>query len=96
MYAPQTLAAFTEQLEIGIVGLGAEYAAPCPRSGDALAPEIGEAAPEQTGRPLAGDPAAAVGGAPINGDLARARETAAGTLSGGKRLGDEEPSPLAP
>lgn len=53
-------------------------------------------APEQTGRPLPGDPAAAVGGAPIHGDLARARETAAGALSGGKRLGDKEPSPLAP
>lgn len=44
------------------------------------------AAPEQTGRALAGDPAAAVGGPPINGDLARARETAAGALSGGRRL----------
>lgn len=52
------------------------------------------AAPEQTGRPLAGDPAVAVGGAPISGD--QARETAAGALSGGKRLGDEGPSPLAP
>ncbi|MGY3033776.1 NADPH-dependent glutamate synthase beta subunit-like oxidoreductase [Bradyrhizobium sp. USDA 4354] len=38
MYAPETLAALTERLEIGIVGVGAEQPRLVPVPGDALAP----------------------------------------------------------
>ncbi len=51
---------------------------------------------EQPVRPLDGTRPRHKGGAPMTGGSCPARETAAGALSGGNRLGDERRGPLTP